>query len=308
MAIFNQSTLAGSAACLQIADSAGASADAVMVTRALTSLKAAQAYFNGRAKWDYLRTEAPLVAIIAGTAVTGVTASAGQASALAPAGHGLQVGDILFGSSAFYVGTRVTSTASGGFGFGSTIQSSGTQSFTVSAMRDSYDLPSDWKSTYSVRLYGTQSTLRPIRRREYDRGVVNEFVATTPLWYDDYTNLNIGKIRVLPPPNINDVMQIKYYRRGTITSATADTTALDIPQDYEPYLIAWAKWHFLSDKGEPRNAQGQTWLAFATDGIRTMLADQTALPDEDLMFTPGHYSYNPAYGPNSVRPYFDEAW
>lgn len=81
-----------------------------------------------------------------------------------------------------------------------------------------------------------------------------------------------------------------------------------MPQDYEPYLIAWAKWHYLTDKSEGRSDQAAVWLNFATDGLKVMLADQTRLPDEDLMFIPGHYQYNPSWGPNAIRPYLDEAW
>jgi len=42
------------------------------------------------------------------------------------------------------------------------------------------------------------------------------------------------------------------------------------------------------------------------DGLKRMIADMTRKPDEDLGFVPGHYSYNVALGPNSVRN--DDGW
>ena len=155
----------------------------------------------------------------------------------------------------------------------------------------------------SVRLYSTPTTLRPLRRRFYDRAVgANEFsTVTPPMYYDIFLVGSKGKIRLLPPPGAADTMQLRYYRRMAVASATADATVLDVPQDYEGYLIAWAKWHFITDKGEGRSSQGQTWIAFAQEGIKTMLSDQTRVPDEDLGFVPGHYAYDPVRGPNSVR-------
>ena len=66
--------------------------------------------------------------------------------------------------------------------------------------------------------------------------------------------------------------------------------ALDIPEDYEAYPIAWAKWHFLTDKREQGGQQATTWLNLAQEGLKTMESDQTVIPDEDLMFLPGHAS------------------
>ena len=70
-------------------------------------------------------------------------------------------------------------------------------------------------------------------------------------------------------------------------SASAASAALDIPEDYEYVPIAWAKWHFLTDKGEGRKDQANVWMTLAQDGLKQMLAEQTALPDDDLGFVPG---------------------
>lgn len=302
MPLFTQSTKAVSAVVTEIADAVGASADAEMQTRAFKSLNAGIEYLNGRANWDFLLTEADPISIVGPLSVTGVTAASGQTSAAAPAGHGFLVDDLL-AMPGVVLGTRITATAASGFGFNSTLTNTvGTGTVqTATATRDMYALPSAWKSPYSVRLLAVPSTLRPLRRRFYDRSILNEFQASTPVGYDVFTIGGKGKIRMLPPPSAPDVLELRYYRRMTVGSATADGTMLDIPQDYEPYLIAWSKWHFIMDKGEGRSEQGSTWLAFAQDGFKQMLSDQTRLPDEDLMFVPGAVTYNPAWTPNMTR-------
>ena len=68
-------------------------------------------------------------------------------------------------------------------------------------------------------------------------------------------------------------------------------TTLDIPQDYEPYLIAWAKWHFLTDKGDGRLEQGKTWYTLGEQGLTMMVKEQNRKPDEDLMMVPGQFRY-----------------
>jgi hypothetical protein len=127
------------------------------------------------------------------------------------------------------------------------------------------------------------------RRRAWDRTVGDEFTTSTPDWYDIFAIGAKGKIRLLPPPAASDSLQLRYYRRMTIPTTTATAEAIDIPQDYEGYLIAWAKWHFLVDKSEGRSEQATVWLSMANEGITTMMKDQTRIPDEDLGFTPGHY-------------------
>ena len=303
MALFNQSTKAVSAVVQEIADAVGASADPEMQVRAYRSLSAGLQHFNNRANWDFALVESDPISVIGPFEVTGVSASAGQSSALAPAGHGFLIDDVLV-FPGVQPGTRVSTTAAGSFTFNSTIGSgigTGVQVVTAVGQRDVYTLPSAWKAPYSIRMHGAQSTLRPIRRRLYDRSITSEFTTSTPVAYDIFIIGGKGKIRLLPPPAQPDTMQLRYYRRMEVPSASGATGLLDVPQDYEPYLIAWSKWHFIMDKGEGRSEQGQTWISFATDGIKTMLADQTRIPDEDLKFTPGHYTYDPAHGPNSTR-------
>lgn len=290
MALFQGSTTPFVSAVQQIADSCGASADTEMTTRAGISLNSAIRHFNSRYKWNWLLTEATPIQVWAPFGVAGVTASAGAASAAASAaGHGIKVDDWLIGSG-FAAGCRVSATAVSGFGY--SIATTGfttntTALVSVTATRDMYDLPTDWKAPYSVRLI-SGTPLRYVQRRSRDRQMDSEQDGGDVYGYDLMMVGSKGKIRLLTPPGGGDWLQIRYHRNMATAAASSTGTTLDIPDNYEPYLMAYAKWHFLTDKGEERKSQSTTWLSLAEDGLRTMLKDQTNIPDEELGFTPGH--------------------
>jgi hypothetical protein len=307
--VFNGSVKPVSAAIQEIADSIGASGDTEMCNRAGRSLAQAIEHFSNRADWEYLLTEADPIQVLGQFSVGGVSASALQTSAAVPVGHGILVDDVIAGPG-FVAGLRVSATAAGAINFpvGFVTTAAGINVVTATVSRDFYPVPSNFRKVYSLRMYGSMSTLRPIRRRFYDRSIVNEFNVTTPVGYDTSQIATKGKIRLLPFPAASDVAQLRYYRRMSVATATAATETLDIPQDFEPYFIGWAKGSFLMDKGEGRSEQGATWFAFANDGMKQMIADQTRVPDEDLMFQPGAFTFNPAWGPNSVRGQLDNYW
>lgn len=303
MALFQPSTKTVSGLCYEIADCVGASGDAEMRGRALTSLRAAIQHFNSYKgiRWDFLRAEAAPITVLAPFAVTGITASAGQSSAAAPAGHGIEVYDLIV-ASGFASGARVSATAASGFGiFGSvTGFSAGATVVSGTFTRDSYDLPSDWKATYGAKLLISKRPLYYIGRRLYDRIRGEENLTSTPIWYDLFVAGSQGKMRLLEAPNAADVLLHRYYRRMSIPTATGQSAALDIVEDYENYVVAWAKWHFLLDKGNGHAEQAKTWFAFAKEGLATMLAAQTSIPDEGLAFEPGHVA-GVGWGDTSTR-------
>ena len=295
-----QSTKTVQTARQEIADTAGASADTEMLTRAGRSLDAAIKHFNNKANWEWLWTEGTPIGVSAPFGAS-VSATAGVASAHLASGHGILVDDIIK-ADVIGLGTRVSATATTALGFNQAIPASmspTSQVVAITAVRDIYDFPSDYKAIYSVRLLSAQRTLRLLRRRLYDRSVTDEFLESTPYNYDLSLAGNRGKIRIIPPPSAGDTMIARYYRRMTVSTATGDT--LDIPQDYDDYLVAYGKWHFLTDKAEGRGEQAGVWLQVANEGLLRMQAEQTRIPDEDLGFVPGHYFHN-VVGANS--PYF----
>lgn len=284
--MFNPSTISVSAACQEIADTVGASGESDITTRASRSLFAGIKYLNGRQNWSWLLTEATPISVIAPFSVSITAGATGVASASADAGHGVLVDDYMTGSG-FTLGTRVTATGASAIGFNRTLTVSGSN--VVSATRDFYDLPTDWKQPYTVKLLFNRRTLYPAQRRGYDRSEADEFAQSTPQWYDLYSGFQKGKIRLLPPPNASDTLFLRYYRRMTVPTTSATADVLDIPQDYDFHLIAWAKWHFLTDKADGRSDQATTWMSLAQEGIKVMLSDQMRQPDEDLAFTPGRF-------------------
>ena len=254
MALFNQSTIPWVTAVQVVADSAGASADTEMTNRAHRSLRAAFQFLGGKARWDFMRTESTTLRIIAPFSVTGVSATAVSGFSFAAALTGL---------------------------------AAGVNVITATATRDFYDAPSDWRTGYSVRLLNSKVALRYVQRRYWDRIISDEFSVSSPEMYDMFSIGGKGKIRLIPPPAQTDQMLQRYYRRFTLASVSSTATPLDIPEDYEEVPIAWAKWHFLTDKGS--EDQATTWMSLAKEGIATMLAEQTSLSDEDLRFMPGHF-------------------
>jgi hypothetical protein len=326
MAFLNNSALSTAAAASAIADAAGASADSEMVTRAGLSYAAAINHFSNFSNWEWTLTEAPTLVVTApfsplvpggGSNLAGSASGNGKTIDFAVGnvtGFGILPGDFITGPMfATNSAGRVTATAVAGvapnvtatLGFAEVMNPSlwATAGATaqITANRDEYDIPTDWKQPYSVRMLGAQYTLRPIGRRHYDRSVTSEFTpAGTPLYYDMFTVGTQSKIRLLRPPAQTDRLQIRYYRR-----LVSSTTPCDIPAQYEAYLIAFAKWHFLLDKADMKE-RGDEWKQFSMEGLQQMLKETTRQPDEDLMFLPGHYSMNVALGPNSVRPYLDE--
>jgi hypothetical protein len=274
-----------------IADTIGASADTEMLNRAHRSLRASFQFLGGKVKWDFMRTEGTTLRVFAPFSVTGVTASAGQVTAAAPNGHGLLIDDVIVGDG-FLKGVRVSATAAGSFSFAAAMTgtAAGANVITVTATRDFYDVPSDWKNIYSLRLLNSKIALRYVQRRLWDRTINDEFNASSPYWYDLFMVGGKGKIRLIPPPSSTDQLLNRYYRRFTLQSTSATSTPLDIPEDYEEVPIAWAKWHFLTDKGEGRKEQAQTWFGLAKEGIAMMLAEQATIADEDLAFIPGQFT------------------
>lgn len=296
MALFQQSDLPWVSAVQEIADSAGASANHEMRVRAHRSLRASFQYLNSRTTWEYLFAHAAPIQIT-GPFYPPMSATAGAGSAEVGAGHGIEPDDLI-GGPGLILGARVTATATTAVGFNVTLTGIGAGSaFTASASRDLYSLPSDFKKPYTVHMLGTQRSIRFRRPRTFDRLISDTRQASTVYEYDVSRIAGKGKLRLLFVPNGADVLDVQYYRRMYLGTATGDTTPLDIPQDFEWTPIAFAKWHFLTDKKE--NEQAGSWFSLSERGIESMLRDNVRQPDEDLRFQPGHV--RGGYSDNDTR-------
>lgn len=295
---FSQATVSGTV--IELADSVGASADTEMLGRAFKSLNAGIKHFNNLRKWNWLWTEAPPVYVSAPFSVTAVTASAGAASAAAPPGHGIAVDDLVVGTN-FLAGTRVSATAASGFGvYAAPSGYSGTATADITVIRDMYAAPSDLKANFTAKLLSSSRPLSPVHRRLMDRSGEPDPSPGSPEGYDEFALWQRSKIRLVPAPGSADVLQVRYHRAMATASASGASATLDIPSDYDPYLIAFSKWHFLMDKGEGRKDQATTWYSFAERGLQQMVRDDTDRPDIAYGFVPGAYESHP-HSDNSTR-------
>lgn len=291
MAIFNQSSIPWATAVETIADCIGASGDHEMRMRAHRSLRATFQWLGGKGKWDFMRTEFTPQRVVAPFSVA---ASATGASAVitVPTSHGIEIDDIVQGNGLF-LGTRALATGATTITLTTAVSGITTAggTTTVTAIRDLYSAPSDMRTGYSVRLLGSQKALRYVGHRLYGRVQGDEFaVDQVPTHYDLFLLGAKSKVRLIAPPGASDTLFQRYYRRFTlaVSSASATGLALDIPEDYEDFVIARAKWHFLTDKGEGRKDQATVWHEVSKDGLAVMLSEQNSQADEDLMIIPGH--------------------
>lgn len=294
MALFQGSTKTWQEGVQEVADSGGASASTEMLNRAHQSLRAGFQFLNSRASWEYLLTHADPTTLVAPINLTGVSATGGVASASFPTDHGLAISDYIVGSG-FPRGTLITATGTNNCGFNATLTGIDITGEVVSATatRAQYDAPSDFKKPYHARLLGAQRPLTFVRQRLLGR--LSTTINKSGSVYN-YTISNIagapgnrasgsGKLTLIDAPNSADVLDLWYYRRMYIGTASADGNAIDIPEDFEYVPLAFAKWHYLTDKNVGN--QSTTWFSLSERGIELMLRDNVLQPDENLAFLPG---------------------
>jgi len=284
VSLFQASTTTLDDAKSQIADAAGESSSANMLVRAGRSFAAAIKHWNNLNPWDALRVEMPGIPVIGPFTVSGCAFVSGSPTVTTTVASGFSAAgvvalDLITGSGArldLQVATTGVTALTANLGASATVSG-----VTLTFVRDLYDLPSDFKSIYTARLLAQNRTLKYVGRRVYDRTFPDQSSTNSPWAYDLFRSGDVGKIRLVFPPAQADTLKIRYYRR---MSGTA--TPIDVLDDWEPYLLAWAKWHYLTDKGEGRKPQADMWLQFAQEGIKQMISHKVAAPDEDLAFEP----------------------
>jgi len=149
-----------------------------------------------------------------------------------------------------------------------------------------YSLPANFKSIYTVRLTTLNRTLAYLPRRQYDRAVWNQSQSGDPTHYSLFlAGLDNGQITLIPTPGSGDTLGLRYFRRMTVPPS-AGATAIDIPQDYESYVLALAKALYLIDKGAEESKWG-FWKNYAEEGMTFAKGSDTRIPDDDLVFIPG---------------------
>lgn len=301
MSLFQQTTTTLTEAKQQIADSAGVSADTDMLTRAGRSYEAAIKHWNNMANWRALLTEANGISVVAPFTVSGCALTSGSSTITTTVASGFTLAgvtgwDMITGSGTVLDMNVSALATAGATSLTATLAASATVTgVTLTFTRDLYDLPSNFKAVYTARLLSQPRGLRYVGRRVYDRTVYDQTSTSTPFLYDLFREGELGKIRLLPPPSAADTLKLRYYRRLDQTA-----TPIDVHVDWEPYFVAWAKWHFLTDKKDGSERANQ-WLQFANTGVSEMLKMNVTIPDEELSFVPG--GYTPYPGGNATWPF-----
>lgn len=145
-------------------------------------------------------------------------------------------------------------------------------------------LPTDFKYMYGGIITNTNQPLYPISQALMDIATFAGSVGT-PAFYSLFKGGLAGsyQIKITPTPTDGSTITLNYHRSMAIP--TADSDVLDIPQDYENYLLAEAKYLYLLDKGgEPERAAG--WKDYYESGKRKAIMAESRRPQESKLLIP----------------------
>lgn len=179
-------------------------------------------------------------------------------------------------------------------------------------------LPTMFKKVYDLRLRSNYRKLEHVSRRLYDTFAANQGVAGVPYGYlvegvttdSGVTSANYSaSIRLIPTPSIDDVVEMRWYRRHwiptqiTTGSADADAEVVDIPSLYFPAIVAAARVLFLANRGG-EDSRMAFWMQKAEELRRLAVAMDESQPDESMGFTPAGPTY---YHPNDITPFIEDS-
>jgi len=282
----------------RVSEAAGASASTDLVTKAIYAVIAALQHWSNSHNWSYLLTTAPPITLVAPFDVASTTNGTATLASSTLFGS-VVAGDLISGTG--IVPETLVQTVNSTSSITMNVAATNSAAITATFARRDYAVPTStgtyFKFLYSARLLSSPRVLYPIDVRHYDRSIFNQTYAI-PTHYTLYTIGGDAKLRLIPTPSTADTLILKYYRAMTIPAVGDTTSVLDIPQDYEFYLLGLAKALFLADKGGDPERQ-QFWWNYATQGLRQAKDDDSRMPDDDSGFMPGSTIATP-YNPNST--------
>lgn len=168
-----------------------------------------------------------------------------------------------------------------------------------------YNLNSNFRKVFSVRLQTNLRPLRYIEQRMWDRNIANPTSNSTPIGYNIFprSSNTVAQIRVLPPPSSVENMLVKYYK--SMDTPTVDGTALDIVERYQGWIIFQAKANLLANHGE-NESRIAFWQGKADRVMANMLNESQVQPDGEEGMKPavvGAYIF-PADSPDAFYPWY----
>jgi hypothetical protein len=185
-------------------------------------------------------------------------------------------------------------------------------SIAITSASSVYDLPTDFRKMYDVRLQTNSRTLKYIDASDYDNQHPQASTPSVPTGYMLQHQWEVastgGKIELVPGCSVSDNLLISYYRKVTIPSAiltgatSSDSTTIDIPEHYHSFLLAWARALYLANKGG-EDQRMMFWTKIAQDGLLKARAADEWNPDDSPGFQPG--ASQAQYNPNNTLPWAD---
>lgn len=143
-----------------------------------------------------------------------------------------------------------------------------------------YSLPTEFKKAYACYLPTAQVWLQNLDERLY--------IQTGGPWQSGWTGhyrlSNVsgnGTITLGPSAPSADTLYLWYYRRMSSTPGTIET--LDVPQDWDQYILSQAKATLIADKGPTEKLA--YWQGKAEVGFKIAVAEDEDNPDADPGFT-----------------------
>lgn len=280
MALYQQSTLTFSDAKVKVANASSAGADTDMLTKAGDAIRHAFMDWNNARHWNFTKTTAYIRTIAPFTVANCVLVS-GNPTITTGDTSSIVAGDIVSGTGIdndVVVDAVVDSTT---FRLKRAPTESGTVTLTL-ARRD-YALPADVKFIFDIRYVTASRVILPVDDRLLDRLDPVRTDTADPNYYLTYPIGELGKIRFDKPTSGVGTIILKYHRRLTVPSTEGN--ALDIPEDFEGYILDLSKGYFLLEK-EEASGKAQSLLILGEKGIRKAMAADDKLPDAEPAFQP----------------------
>lgn len=161
------------------------------------------------------------------------------------------------------------------------------------------DLPSAFKKPYNAYLDGI-SPLTYIERFEWDKRTAGIPGPGQPAFYSLFNVENRGRIELWPHSSISATLKVLYTRSPGFV---ADDEPLDIPERWEGYILAGARYRLVGSKEGSEKAQ--FWKKEYEDGVGKAVADDNRIPDRFEGFRPMATLMTQPWNANATWPYME---
>lgn len=159
-------------------------------------------------------------------------------------------------------------------------------------------LPSDVRAIYNLKVDGRVCLYMNARAYELmtDNGQELWTIYGQPYiydvaWHTSAESTSGWTVELQQPANSDSSgANLRYYRRLTMPTDTSGST-LDVPEDYEEGVLAWASYHYLLNHGgDPRSERTIMWKQAAEEALTDAVRANQNVPDENVILQPSNVS------------------